>query len=78
MSSTPHATALTEGYQEIGFSGVNGLVAQLVRARSRKQQVVGSNRTQAQCNFSSEELHWVSHGVVSRGSRTKSPRTKSP
>ena len=20
--------------------------------------------TQAQCNFSSEELHWVSHGVV--------------
>ena len=29
------------------------------------QQVVGSNPTQAQCNFSSEELHWVSHGVVS-------------
>ena len=27
-------------------------------------KVVGSNPTQAQCNFSSEELHWVSHGVV--------------
>ena len=25
---------------------------------------MGSNPTQAQCNFSSEELHWVSHGVV--------------
>ena len=31
-----------------------------------KQQVVDSNSTQAQCNFSSEELHWVSHGVVGR------------
>ena len=25
---------------------------------------MGSNPTQAQCNFSSEELRWVSHGVV--------------
>ena len=25
---------------------------------------MGSKPTQAQCNFSSEELHWVSHGVV--------------
>ena len=25
---------------------------------------MGLNPTQAQCNFSSEELHWVSHGVV--------------
>ena len=31
---------------------------------SCKQQVVGSNPTEAQCNVSSEELHWVSHGVV--------------
>ena len=31
-SSTPHATALTDSYQETGFSGVSGLVAQLVRA----------------------------------------------
>ena len=28
--------------------------------------IVGSNPTQAQCNFSSEELHWVSHGVGGR------------
>ena len=33
-------------------------------ARLCKKQVVGSNPTQAQSNFSSEELHWVSHGVV--------------
>ena len=33
---------------------------------SCKQQVVGSNPTQTQCNFSSEGLHWVSHGVVGR------------
>ena len=31
---------------------------------SCKQQVVGSNPTQSQCNFSSEVLHRVSHGVV--------------
>ena len=31
-SSTTHATALTDWYQETGFSRVSGLVAQLVRA----------------------------------------------
>ena len=31
---------------------------------SCKQQVVGSSSIQAQCNLSSEELHWVSHGVI--------------
>ena len=31
-SNTPHATALTDRYQETDFSGVSGLVAQLVRA----------------------------------------------
>ena len=30
-SSTPNANALTGSYQETGFSGVSGLVAQLVR-----------------------------------------------
>ena len=42
------------------------MVVQLVRSEwlSCKQQVVVSNPTQAQWNFSSEELHWVSHGVV--------------
>ena len=29
-SSTPHVAPLTDRYQETGFSGVNGLVAQFV------------------------------------------------
>ena len=29
--------------------------------------------TQAQCNFSSEELHWVSHGVLNAGNVSISP-----
>ena len=31
-SSTPRVTALNGSHQETGFSGVSGLVAQLVRA----------------------------------------------
>ena len=38
----------------------------VIEQLSCKQQVVGSNPPQAQCNFSSEELHWVSHGVAGR------------
>ena len=31
-----------------------------------KQEIVSLNPTQAQCNFSSEALHWVSHETVGK------------